>query len=251
MQQCPCPPFQEGYFILKFSGYFVNFLCFSDAVSNFSFTRLGGHQLVKIGVLGEHIFKGHNAAAHFDQTIAHLRCTDVIHLRLGDLQQLGQFLLIGSRLGKQQQKLAVGKHHPGCVGIETLLHILGDACHHRSVFTESLPCLVQKLAAVIGHIPFSQGIEEQVDLIDVHMSVLSFLPVGNNPVKDGIQHDQQAHRLETFAQLLDIIANDPVLRIHIGLMGKDIQAAFCKQFQSQRQPVCFRLRLRQVARILG
>ena len=167
----------------------------------------------------------------------------MIHLGLGDLQQLGQLLLVRSRLGKQQQELAVGKHHSGCVGIETFLHILGDACHHRGVFTESLPCLIQKLAAVIGHIPFSQGIEEQVDLIDVHMSVLSFLPVGNDPVKDGIQHDQQAHRLETFAQLLDIIANDPVLRVHIGLMGKDIQAAFCKQFQSQRQPMCFRLRL--------
>lgn len=81
----PMPSFPGGLFYCK------NFriLCqLPLTISNFSFTRLGGHQLIKVGVLGEHILKGNDAASHFDQTIAHLRCGDVIHLRLGDLQQL-------------------------------------------------------------------------------------------------------------------------------------------------------------------
>ena len=85
--------------------------------------------------------------------------------------------------------------------------------------------------------------EKQVDLIDVDMGVFSLSAVLDNTVVNGVQHHQQAHRFQIFAQVLNIEAEDTAFCVDIGLVGKNIQTAHRKQLQRQRDPVRLRVDL--------
>ena len=79
--------------------------------------------------------------------------------------------------------------------------------------------------------------EEQIDLIDVDMGVFSLSAVLNNAVVNGVQHHQQADGLEVFTQILNVVADDTVAGVDIGLMGKHVQAAGGEQDEGQTAAV--------------
>ena len=62
--------------------------------------------------------------------------------------------------------------------------------------------------------------EKQIDLVDVDMGVFSRLAILNDAVIDGVQHHQQAHRFQIFAQVLNIEAENAAFCVDIGLVGK-------------------------------
>ena len=175
------------------------------------------------------------------------RCVaDIIHLRVGSSQQAGQFLTVGCRLIEHQQKLAVGKHHARRIGQKALFHILRDAGQCGPVFSKSLPALIQELAAVTADITAASHAvvgKEQVNLINVDMSELSLSPVSDNAVKNRVQHNEQTDGLQVLAQVLNVKAENAVVGVDTGLMGKDIQTAGGEQLQSQSNIVGRRLLL--------
>ena len=85
--------------------------------------------------------------------------------------------------------------------------------------------------------------EKQIDLVDVDMGVFSLSAVLDNAVVNGVQHHQQAHRFQIFAQVLNIEAENAAFCVDIGLVGKYIQTAHREQLQCQRDPVCLRVDL--------
>ena len=75
------------------------------------------------------------------------------------------------------------------------------------------------------------------------MGVFSLSAVLDNAVVNGVQHHQQAHRFQIFAQVLNIEAENAAFCVDIGLVGKYIQTAHREQLQCQRDPVCLRVDL--------
>ena len=85
--------------------------------------------------------------------------------------------------------------------------------------------------------------EKQIDLVDVDMGVFSLSAVLDNAVVNGVQHHQQAHRFQIFAQVLNVKAEDTAFCVDIGLVGKYIQTAYREQLQRQRNAVRLRVDL--------
>lgn len=65
------------------------------------------------------------------------------------------------------------------------------------------------------------------------MGVPAPLPVADDTVENGVQHDQQAHRLEVFAQILNVKAEQPVIGVDVRLVGKHVKSAGGEQLQGQ------------------
>ena len=169
----------------------------------------------------------------------------IAHLRIRCTQQTGKLLPVGGGLIEHQQKLGVCKHHTRRIGQQTFLHILCDAGERRTVFTETLPALVEEFAAVIGNAVSAAAPvgEKQIDLVDVDMGIFSLSAVLNDAVIDGVQHHQQAHRFQIFTQILNVKAEDTAFCVDIGLVGEHIQTAHREQLQRQRNAVRLRVDL--------
>ena len=75
------------------------------------------------------------------------------------------------------------------------------------------------------------------------MGVFSLSAVLDNAVVNGVQHHQQAHRFQIFAQILNVKAENAAFCVDIGLVGKYIQTAHCEQLKRQRDPVRLRVDL--------
>ena len=103
-------------------------------------------------------------------------------------------------------------------------------------FNGTLPEFVEKVGAVLVT-------EQQVKLVGKYPCGLALLPVLNDTVEDGVEGNQHPDGHKLFAQLPDVIGDDPGLGIHIGALGKGIEAAGDEQFRRKRQPSGFRLRL--------
>ena len=89
------------------------------------FVRLGGHQLVQTGIVGEAVFEWYNVPGTADQSAACRHIGDVAELSVRDVEQLRQFVPVGGGLVQKKQKLRVCQHQAGGIGTEQLLHVLG------------------------------------------------------------------------------------------------------------------------------
>lgn len=78
-----------------------------------------------------------------------LRVGDIAHLVFGDIEQFSQFRPVRGGLVEQHQKLTVGKHEPGCLGAQALLHILRGGGQGRAVLAKPLPRFVEELGGVV------------------------------------------------------------------------------------------------------
>ena len=174
------------------------------------------------------------------------RCiVHIAHLRIRCPQQAGKLLSVGGGLIEHQKKFRVCEHHPRRVGQQTFLHILCNAGERRTVFTETLPALVEEFAAVIGNAVSAAAPigEKQIDLVDVDMGVFSRLAILNDAVVNGVQHHKQPHRFQIFTQILNVKAEDTAFCVDIGLVGEHIQTAHREQLQRQRNAVRLRVDL--------
>ena len=75
------------------------------------------------------------------------------------------------------------------------------------------------------------------------MGVFSLSAVLDNAVVNGVQHHQQAHRFQIFAQVLNIEAENAAFCVDISLVGKYIQTSHREQLKRQRDPVRLRVDL--------
>ena len=189
-------------------------------------------------MFGEVVHKGHDGAAAFDEAAAGVHVGDVRELVVRDIQQPGQFRPVRRRLVEHDEELAVGQHGPGGVGLEEVVHILCDAGAAGPVFADTFPEGEQEVCAVLV-------LKQQVNFVDVDPGISSLLPVADDAVENAVQHHQHAHGQELAAQIPNVIAEDAGIGVHIGGLGKGIQAALGKQLNSQRHIPRLRLRLAQ------
>ena len=115
---------------------------------------------------------------------------------------------------------------------------MGQPCHQAVVLADALPQLVEKVGAVLVA-------EQQVELVREHPGGLALLPVLNHPVEDGVQRHQHPDGHELLTQFPDIVGDNPRLGIHIGGLGKGVEAAGDKELGGKGKPPGLRLRLLQ------
>ena len=113
---------------------------------------------------------------------------------------------------------------------------MGQARTAGAVLPDPLPEGEQEVGAVLM-------LEQQIDLIDIDPGTLSQLPVSDDPVEDAVQHHQHPHWLELLAQVPDVIAEDTGAGVHIGGLGKGVEAALSKQLNGQSHIAGLGLRL--------
>ena len=208
--------------------------------------RLGGHQAVQLRVAGQLIDERHQAGDHLNKPVSGWGVADIVHLRVAGIQQLGQLRTVSRCLIQQYQELAVGEHQPRRIGQQTLLHVLRNTGEGGVVFTEPLPAFVKELTGIVvdgALTAHTRAGDEQIDLVNVDVGVPPLLPVANDTVEDAVQHHQQAHRFQIFAQVLNVKAENTAFCVDIGLVGKYIQTAYREQLQCQRDPVGLRVDL--------
>ena len=139
---------------------------------------------------------------------------------------------------QQDEEFAVRQHEAGGIGTEQFLHILREPCHEAVVFADALPQLIEKVGAVLIA-------EQQIELIGKHPCGLAFLPVLNHPVEDGVQRDQHPDGHELLPKFPNIVGDDSRLGVHIGRLGKGVEAASDEELGGKGKPPGLRLRLFQ------
>ena len=61
-------------------------------------SKLGSHQLIKLGIAWELVDERHKGAADFEQALTCTDIRDITHLKVGDVKQFGKLNPIGGRL---------------------------------------------------------------------------------------------------------------------------------------------------------
>ena len=91
-----------------------------------------------------------------------------------------------------------------------------------------------------------------MELVAVVPRGLSHRPVDGDAVPDLILNDQHPQVLQLFAQVLDIVADDPVVDVHVGAVVEYVQAAGHIDFQggSNEMGLLFVLRQQGVVQVL-
>ena len=112
------------------------------------FRGLGRHQLVE-PVLGEMIHKGDDGTAALDEPPPKVHVGDVGELFIRDIQQTGQLHPVGAGLIEHDQEFAVGQHGPGGVGLEQIIHVLGQAGAAGPVLPHTFPEGEEEVGAVL------------------------------------------------------------------------------------------------------
>lgn len=76
-------------------------------------------------------------------------------------------------------------------------------------------------------------LEEKVDLINEDEGVLALGSVLRNTVQDRVEDDQHTDGHKLFAKIKNVIADQAIVRVHIGFLGEGVQRAIGKQLNSK------------------
>ena len=197
---------------------------------------LGGNQRIQGIVRRDTVHEGDDVPAAQDKPIAGGRIGYGGKLLRGYAQQMRQSVPGIGRLIEQDQQLGVGQHGLCPVALEHIVHVLGDARVAGVVFPGPLPLGEQKLGTVFAH-------EQQIELVDEHIGEPLLGRVLQDAVVDGIQDHQHAYRFQGAAQVPDVVADQGVVRVHVGGLGEDVQQTLRVQLDLQGQVLCVLLRL--------
>ena len=86
-------------------------------------------------------------------------------------------------------------------------------------------------------------LKKQINFINIDPGVPPKLTVPNDPVENAVQHHQHSYRKELLAQIADVIAQNPGIRVHVSRFRKRVETALGEQLNRQRYVPCFRFRL--------
>ena len=111
--------------------------------------RVSRHQFIELCILREGIGEWNNVARAPNQPAACGDVGDVAQLVIGNVQQLRQFLAVGSALVQHHQKLRVGQHQAGGVGTQQFIYVLRQPGHQTVVLADAFPQFVEKVCTVL------------------------------------------------------------------------------------------------------
>ena len=123
------------------------------------------------------------------------------------------------------------------MALQKILDILRNARNERTVLADTLPQGKEKVCGVFM-------LEKEIDFINEDIGLSPSRLVRCNSIEDIIKHHKHPDRHQCSAEIVNVIADQALLGIHIGFTRKGIKAAACKEFQRERNILCFRFRLR-------
>ena len=100
-----------------------------------------------------------------------------------------------------------------------ILHVLGDTCGDAAPLSETLP----DLHGIGRRLLLFQ---KQVELVHIVAGGLSGFSVGSDTAPYLVLDDQHAQLLQLLAELLDVVADQAVIDVHVGPVVEQIQGAF-------------------------
>ena len=142
----------------------------------------------------------------------------------GNAQLLGENLPVPARLVEHIHEVGVLKDVLHLAGRKQVFDILRDAGGDAAPFSEPLP----NLHRVGGGLFLFQ---QQVHLVDVVTGGFVGSTVDGNAVPHLVLDHQHTDLFQLLAQLLDVVADDTVVDVHIALMVKHIEGAGHIDFQ--------------------
>ena len=112
------------------------------------------------------------------------------------------------------------------MGLKQVVHILRDARGISAVLSHTLPKGEQEVCTVLV-------LEQKIDFVDENKGVLAFGSVLRNTVENGVENDQHTDGHKLFAEIKNVVANQAIVRVHIGFLGKGVQAAVGEQLDGK------------------
>ena len=176
------------------------------------------------------IHKGQNHIPVKQQPFAFARVGHIGELVGRDIQLCRKNLTVPGGLVQHIDKVRVLKDVFHLTAGKQILDVLSNAGGNPAVLPEALPNLHG-----IGRCLFL--LQQQVELVHIVPGGLAGGAVCRDPAPDLILHNEHTQLLELFAQILDVIAHQPVLNVHIGAVVKEIQTALDVDLQSSRHTV--------------
>ena len=140
---------------------------------------------------------------------------DIGKLGVRNVQQLRKLQSVRRCLIEHHDELRVCQHRSCRVGLEQIVHILRDAGRISAVLSHTLPKGKQEVCTVLV-------LEQKVDLVDEDEGVLTLGSVLRNTVQDRVEDDQHTDGHKLFAEVENVIADQAVVRVHIGFLSKGI-----------------------------
>ena len=195
--------------------------------------RFGRHDLIEFGISGEVIGEGNDGIAIKEQALTFPAVGDIGQLIFGNVEVLGENLLIATGLIEHIDEIRVIENILNLPGSQKVFHILGNGGWNTTPFAEAFP----DLHGICRGLLFPQ---HQVKLILIKPGCLPGCPVAGNPVPDLILNHQHAQFLELLSQFADVKTNQAVLGVYIGLVVEDLVGTFDIDFQHRCQ--VFRVR---------
>ena len=152
------------------------------------------------------------------------------------MKKPSQLIPVGGGLIQEDEELRVCQHQAGGIGTEQFLHVLRQPRYQTILFSDPFAHTIEEIGTVLIA-------EQEIKFICEHPRGFASLPVLNDPVEDSIQGDQHTDGHELLTQFPDIIGDDPGFGIHVGVLGKGVEAAGDEELRRERQTSGFRLRL--------
>ena len=143
---------------------------------------------------------------------------DIGKLGVRNVQQLRKLQSVRRCLIEHNNELGVCQHRSCRVGLKQVVHILRDARGISAVLSYTLPKGEQEVCTVLV-------LEQKVDFIDEDEGVLALSSVLCNTVQDRVEDDQHTDGHKLLAEVKDVIADQAVIRVHIGFLGEGVQRA--------------------------
>ena len=115
------------------------------------------------------------------------------------------------------------------MALQEVVHILRNAGRISTVLAHSLPKREQEVGTVFV-------LEQEIDFVNEDEGIFALCTILCNAVEDGIQNHQHPDGHKLLAEVKDVVADEPVIGIHIGVLGKGVQRAVGKQLDGKGAP---------------
>ena len=157
---------------------------------------------------------------------------------LRDVQLFRENSPVAGGLGQQIDEVRVLENVLDLGAGQEVLHILGYTGRYAAPLAETLPNLRGELRG------FRVG-EQEVELVYIIAGALFQLAVQRHPVPDLILNDHHADALELRPQVPDVVANDPIVQVHVGPVVEHVEGAGDVDLQGRSQEAGLPFRLIQ------
>ena len=194
--------------------------------------QAGRHDAVQSGILREPILERQDDIAIEQQAFAFAALGDVGQLMRRNAQLLHQNLTVARCLVEHIDVVGVLENVLDLLTGKQVFDVLRDARWNAAPLAEPLPDFHGVCRRLLL-------LEQQVELVHVVPGGFALGAVGGDAAPHLILHDEHPQLLELLAQLLDVVADQPIVHVHVGAMVEHVLGTRHINFQRCRQRLRF------------